>query len=129
MKTDRNSLFRSLEPPPGGSARMRAKLTAGRRSRSQPLIWAGPAAVAALVVLVVTAFIQQPEAPQPESLISDVALDRLLRRESDPLEFRVTRGTMPVAFSEIQGSDPKIRLINLQIAPAESEEQGSDPLL
>lgn len=65
MKPRLEDVFERLEPPPGGPARLRARLAAAEEPRSslplRPPAWVAAAAVAAsLVVLVVLAALEPP---------------------------------------------------------------------
>ena len=65
MKPRLQDVFEKLEPPPGGPARLRARMTAAARPREssafRPLAWIAAAAVAAsLTALVVLAALERP---------------------------------------------------------------------
>lgn len=116
MKIDREQIFRELEPPPGGAARMRARLVAPPRTTDW-INWLGAVAVASVAAIAVVTFSLQPgELPtvDPESLFSAADFDRLLGRESVAFELSVRRGTETIGVSEIESGNPKVRIYQLQ---------------
>jgi hypothetical protein len=130
MKAEHAQIFRELDPPAGGAARMRAKLAAGGHLRRFQVWWLGPVAVALVAAIAVVNFRGATGPDQAsDSLLADSSLDRLLGRTAEPVETRVTRGTMPVAVNQIQTSNPRIRFYTLDPAQPESADSAPDELL
>ena len=120
MKLDPSQVFRVLEPPAGGVARMRAKLAAERHRRPFEIWWLGPVAAALVVAIAFFAFSGRnpmPPTGAANDLISSVEFDRLLGRETEPNEFRVTQGEMAVAVNQLPSSNPRVRLYEVELAP------------
>ncbi len=118
MKIERDQVFRELEPPPGGAARLRASLAASRPRSWRPAVWLGPGALALIAAAAFFVLRLDPsEGPSAvsDSLLAAASFDRLLGRESAPYELRVTRGTMPVAVNEIRSNDPNVRIYSLDV--------------
>ncbi|MGD8339240.1 MAG: hypothetical protein PVH89_00580 [Gammaproteobacteria bacterium] len=116
MRIDRDQAFRELEPPPGGAARLRAGLAAGRPRRGIDAWWLGPVAALSVAIIAVVAFLSVPEpdpVPEVDELMAAAAFDRLLGRESVPFELQVRRGTESLAIQELEGSNPEVRLYSL----------------
>ena len=112
MRIERDRIFGEIEPPPGGAARLRAKLAAPRPAPGW-VNWLGPVAVASVAALAVATFTLRPGDDGvgiPDSLMMAADFDRLLGRKSEPLEFRITRGEEVVAVSEVASGNPKVRL-------------------
>ena len=128
MKLEPSHIFRELEPPAGGVARMRAKLAAERQRRSFEIWWLGPVAAALVVAIAFFAFSgQDPVLPTSAAndLMTAAEFDRLLGRDTEPTEFRVTQGTMPVAVNQLPSNNPRVRIYDVALAPrsaAQSEE-------
>jgi hypothetical protein len=117
MKTDRETLFGSLEPPRGGAERLQARLRA-----HQPHLLTRPrfAVTAVFALLVVgTVLVKRPTSgPALVDPLAEIDLppesDRLLGRTSEPFELRVSRQDERLDFEELASSDPKIRIYRLR---------------
>ena len=124
MKVEKDSAFRELEPPPGGAARLRARLAARPGPLDGPIRWLGPIAVALVAAIAVFAFRALP-GPEPAAASNEImmasAFDRLLGRESEPFALSVTRGTETLAVSELEGNEPGVRMYTLSPATEPGE--------
>lgn len=122
MKLETDQIFRELEPPPGGAARLRAKLNEGDRRRIASW-WLGPAAVAAIAIIALVVFRQAPVTDQgleADSLMMAADFDRLLGRDSEPYEFTVRRGAEQIEVSQLETTNPRIRLYSFDSPPPEA---------
>jgi hypothetical protein len=119
MKIEREALFRQLEPPPGGAARLRARLGSPSAGPPSPAWWLGPAAVAVIAAVVVLALRLVPDVeptPEPGALMTAAAFDRLLRRESAPYELSITRDDVRLEVTELRSNNPSVRLYHIDPA-------------
>jgi len=117
MKIDREAIFAELEPPPGGPARLRAKLRSAGAPPPARAWWLGPVAVVVIAAVAIFAFRLFPDsepAAETDSLMTAAAFDRLLGRDSAPYAISVRRGPDPVAVSELETRDPNVRLFHLE---------------
>lgn len=117
MKIDRSRIFEVLEPPPGGAARLHARLNEKPRRGAVHAWWLGPAVVVAVAVVTIAVIGRKPTSdagldtgPDGNSLMAAAEFDRLLRRESVPYELTVRRGDEALAVTEIESSNPSVRL-------------------
>lgn len=126
MKIERDQIFHELEPPPGGAARLRAKLRAGRAAPLSGGWWLGPVAVAVIAAVTIVAFRLVPQrgpAPEADNLMAAAAFDRLLRRESDPYDLSISSGDQRLAVRELESSNPSVRLYRIE--PNQPDPAGS----
>jgi hypothetical protein len=112
MRTEPESPFDLLEPPPGGVERMRARFAEPPRARRGIVLAAsGVAALAALVaVLVVLSSEKSSRTTADNAMLAAPELDRLLGRESRPVPLSVERDGQPVQTEQLPSSDPRIRI-------------------
>lgn len=116
MKTDRQEVFLGYEPPPGGPARMSAKLAHAGRRRDAQLYWLGPVAVALIAVITVILFRPAGDlrpGPDAGALLAAAEFDRLLGRETEPLDLTVTRGGTTLSVSELETREPNVRVFRI----------------
>jgi hypothetical protein len=117
LRTERSVIFRELEPPPGGAAKLRERLRASGDSQAVPAWWLGPVAVAVVAAVAVLAFRLVPDAarsPEAGSLIMAAEFDRLLRRPPEPYDLVVRRGAERIAVSELETRDPTVRVFHIE---------------
>lgn len=132
MKADRDSIFRAVDPPAGGTARMRARFARAQRRRLPPAGWLGPVVIVTVAALAFNGLwnaSRSGSSDRVDSLLAAPEFDRLLGRESAPYELRVTRDSMPVSVNEIESSDPTVRLYRLDLDPLRPGERTGDPVL
>ena len=131
MKTERKQIFRELEPPPGGAARLRARLGTRTGHPGRQAWWLGPALVAVIAALALSPFrfdLTTESAPPPDTLLMAAAFDRLLGRTSAPYELSVARGTERLTVSELESSHPNVRLVQFGSPQPQSAEADNAPL-
>jgi hypothetical protein len=122
MNTD--ALFKELDPPPRGAERFARRLDeiAAERPSSRMRLLAMAASVAA-VALVTTVLLLQPasdvppasiaNAPPPVDVYNAPELDRLLGRAAAPAELMVTVNTATVATTEIETTNERVRIYQI----------------
>ena len=121
MNTD--ALFKQLEPPPGGAERFAQRLDeiAAERPSSRARVLA-VAATAAAVALVTTILllpttdvppVRVADAPPPVDVYNAPELDRLLGRAAMPAELVVTVNMEMAAVTEIETTNEKIRIYQI----------------
>ena len=122
MNTD--ALFKELEPPPGGAERFSQRLDeiAAERPSSRARVLA--AAATAIAVALITAIlllrptndvppVRVADAPPPIDVYNAPELDRLLGRAAPPAELVVTVDMETAAVTEIETTNKKIRIYQL----------------
>ncbi len=113
MKTDNSKLFELVEPPADGEKALRARLLLDEQGRTD---WRWGLAAACTVVGAIAILVAQPwNSNETEHALQAEIYDarefsRLLGREFEPYELRVTLNTREAAVIEVASSDPKIRL-------------------
>jgi len=122
MNTD--TLFKQLDPPPGGAERFARRLDeiAAERPSSRTKLVALAASVAA-VALVTTVLLLQPtsdvppasvaDAPPPVDVYNAPELDRLLGRPAEPAELMVTVNMKTVAVTEVETTNKRVRIYQI----------------
>jgi hypothetical protein len=121
MNVDRNELFRIFEPPRGGVERIRERM-AGARGPGFHTGWRAVAAGAAIaLLLVVIARFPHDELRRETTLSSDIysapQLDRLLGRESEPIELNVRINGEEANVVQLASSNARIRVYALRSGP------------
>jgi hypothetical protein len=124
MNTD--SVFRQLDPPPGGAERFARRLDeadglAPMAPRSRAFALAG-AACAFLALVAAAVLFRSPREPvlppgassQPTVEIYNASeFDRLLGRPAQPEELIVTVDAEPISVTEIETQNEKIRIYRI----------------
>jgi len=117
MKADRRDVLRELEPPPGGPARMRAKFAGATRRNRVRAWWLGPVAVGLIAAVTIVHFRPADDAgsePEVDALLASAEFDRLLGRETEPVDLVVTRGEVTLAVRELETREPKVRFFRIE---------------
>jgi hypothetical protein len=112
MRTEPESLFDVLEPPPGGIERMRTRLAEPPRARRGfGLAALSIAALAALVaVLAVLSTETGNRSAADNAMLAAPELDRLLGRESRAIPLSLERDGHAVQVEQVPSSDPRVRI-------------------
>lgn len=122
MNTD--SLFKELEPPPGGAERFAQRLDeiAAERPSPRARVLAITAAAAAISVVTAAVLLLRPPDVAPPELVVDAPtidvynapeLDRLLGRSATPAQLAVTVNMEAASVTEIETTNQKVRIYQI----------------
>jgi hypothetical protein len=122
MNNERDGLFSELDSPPGGVERFAQRLDEAARTPGAPrwrgLAFAG-AACAAVALVVAVVLLREPSdstsppvAAAPE-IYDAPEFDRLLGRPARPAEFTVTLGERTASVVEVETTNEKVRLYEI----------------
>jgi hypothetical protein len=115
MSTEPESPFVTLEPPPGGIERMRARLA--EPARSQSAVWLSASSIAALAILcaflaVISTGLRGPGVAA-DAMLNAPQLDRLLGRESRFVPLTVEQDGKTIRTEELPSADPRVRIYRM----------------
>jgi hypothetical protein len=119
--------FQQLEPPPGGAERFARRLDDAAAAadaapavapRWRPFAWAGAAAAALVVAVVLLREPSDPVAPVAESpptpeIYNSPAFDRLLGRPLQPEQLTATVNQQATSVTELESQNEKVRIYQL----------------
>lgn len=122
MNTD--SLFKELEPPPGGAERFAQRLdeVAAEWPSARALALGVAAATAAVAIVTAILLLRQPDdasqveivgAPPPVDVYNAPELDRLLGRSAAPADLVVTVNMQAANVTEIETTNEKVRIYQI----------------
>jgi hypothetical protein len=122
MNTD--SLFKELEPPPGGAERFTQRLdeVAAEWPSARALALGVAAATAAVAIVTAILLLRQPDdasqveivgAPPPVDVYNAPELDRLLGRSAAPADLVVTVNMQAANVTEIETTNEKVRIYQI----------------
>ncbi len=116
MKTDNTKLFELVEPPADGEQKLHARLSLDEH---KPTDWRWGVVAACAVVGAIAIMVVQPWPPNDAQHVLRAEIQnaaefrRLLGKEFEPYELRVTLNTKQAAVVEVASSDPRIRLYQI----------------
>jgi hypothetical protein len=111
--------FRELEPPAGGAERLQRCLEeAARPATGVPERVAIVGAGAAVLALALALFVglrsgSDADRPAPADLYQAASFDRLLGRPMERTELTATIGDQTVPISQVDSSNPKVRIYRI----------------
>ena len=121
---DNDELFKELEPPPGGAEAFAGRLDeiAAERPSRRARVLAAAAAVAAVTLVTAILLSRQPDGAPPVRVADEPPavdiynapeLDRLLGRTSQPAELMVMVNMETADVTEIETTNEKIRIYQI----------------